>query len=197
MFSDISFLHSIIDAIPSMLFVVDEDVRILCVNAAAVRSFGMESARVLHRRAGEALRCLRSEDVPEGCGRGPACGDCVIRESVRTALQGSTVSRRHARMELRGEDAIREVHVLVTASAFSHGGRPHVLLTLEDINELLQLKSLVPICAACKKVRNAEGSWKEVSDYFGAHLDIEFSHGLCKECARKLYPGVKDRWGEY
>lgn len=54
--------------------------------------------------------------------------------------------------------------------------------------ELVQLRSLLPICAHCKKIRDAEGRWREVEDYVGAHMPADFSHGLCPECLA-LYEG--------
>jgi hypothetical protein len=50
------------------------------------------------------------------------------------------------------------------------------------------LSGLLPICASCKKIRNDEGYWEQIEGYIGDHSDAEFSHGLCPECAQKLYP---------
>jgi len=48
--------------------------------------------------------------------------------------------------------------------------------------KLEQLRSLLPICAHCKKIRDAEGHWHEVEIYVSAHMPADFSHGLCPEC---------------
>ncbi len=50
------------------------------------------------------------------------------------------------------------------------------------------LRGLIPICAACKKVRDDEGYWQEVEVYVHDHTQAQFSHGLCPSCAHKLYP---------
>jgi len=50
------------------------------------------------------------------------------------------------------------------------------------------LSGLLPICAQCKKIRDDRGYWSQVEDYFQAHSEVEFSHGICPECARELYP---------
>ncbi len=75
----------IMNAIPVPIFLVDDDVRILDLNAAASGAFGLQKEAVYHRRGGDALHCLHSHDVPEGCGGAPACQACVIRNSVATA----------------------------------------------------------------------------------------------------------------
>ncbi len=57
-------------------------------------------------------------------------------------------------------------------------------LTLRDHEraKLEQLRSLLPICAHCKKIRDAESRWHEVEDYVSAHMPTDFSHGLCPDC---------------
>ncbi len=54
--------------------------------------------------------------------------------------------------------------------------------------EISTLKKLLPICAGCKKIRNDQGFWEQVEDYFSRHSETLFTHGLCPDCMRKLYP---------
>ena len=53
--------------------------------------------------------------------------------------------------------------------------------------EIKTLKGIIPICSACKKIRDDEGYWENVADYMAAHTDAEFSHGICPDCMKKLY----------
>lgn len=55
-------------------------------------------------------------------------------------------------------------------------------------SEIRLLKGMVPICASCKKIRNDEGFWTQIEHYMREHSDVEFSHGICPECAEKLFP---------
>jgi len=50
------------------------------------------------------------------------------------------------------------------------------------------LKGLLPICASCKKIRNDDGYWQQVESYISDHSEAHFSHGICPECEKKLYP---------
>jgi hypothetical protein len=50
------------------------------------------------------------------------------------------------------------------------------------------LSGLLPICSSCKKIRDENGHWQEVENYVGNHSEVDFSHGICPECAAKLYP---------
>lgn len=72
-----------------------------------------------------------------------------------------------------------------------------VLLLIAHLNlrhdELMQtraevetLSGLLPICAWCKKVRDDDGYWRQVEDYFGRHSRVKFTHGVCLDCMDKL-----------
>jgi len=50
------------------------------------------------------------------------------------------------------------------------------------------LRGLLPICANCKKIRDDRGYWNQIESYVREHSEAEFSHGICPECAAKLYP---------
>ncbi|MFH1952792.1 MAG: hypothetical protein ABIL06_14370 [Pseudomonadota bacterium] len=50
------------------------------------------------------------------------------------------------------------------------------------------LGSFLPICANCKKIREDDDSWTPIEEYIHDHSETEFSHGICPECAKKLYP---------
>jgi PAS domain S-box-containing protein len=66
---------------------------------------------------------------------------------------------------------------------------------LKLIDELTQalariktLKGLLPICASCKKIRDDRGYWQKVELYISQHTHAEFTHGICPECVKRLYP---------
>ena len=52
------------------------------------------------------------------------------------------------------------------------------------------LSGLLPICAGCKKIRDDQGYWHQVEIYIHDHSEADFTHGLCPECARRLYPEI-------
>ena len=58
--------------------------------------------------------------------------------------------------------------------------------------EVKRLSALLPICASCKKIRDDEGYWQEIESYLHSHSDTRFSHGICPECAKELYPEFAD-----
>ena len=60
----------------------------------------------------------------------------------------------------------------------------------EALAKVKTLSGLVPICASCKKIRDDQGFWHQVEVYVRDHSNAEFSHGLCPDCARELYPDL-------
>ncbi len=57
-------------------------------------------------------------------------------------------------------------------------------------NEIKTLSGFIPICASCKKIRDDKGYWEQIETYIMERSDAEFSHGLCPECSKKLYPNL-------
>lgn len=53
--------------------------------------------------------------------------------------------------------------------------------------EVKTLRGLLPICANGKRVRTDLGSWEQIESYVREHTNAEFSHGICPECAAKVY----------
>jgi hypothetical protein len=184
-------LESVFDAMPSIIFVVDEDVRIQEYNAAAAKLMSLNQPDVFRRRGGEALNCLYAVDVLEGCGRGPHCKSCVIRNSVGEAFQGNRVVRRRAKLEIIRNGNKIEIYALISASPFRYIERLLVLLVIEDISEIAELRRLIPICSVCKKVRDDKASWSRFEAYFKEHWDVDFSHGICPECYKSEMEKLK------
>ena len=58
----------------------------------------------------------------------------------------------------------------------------------EALAQIKTLSGLLPICASCKKVRDDTGYWNQIESYIRDRSDAEFSHGICPECAKNLYP---------
>ena len=56
--------------------------------------------------------------------------------------------------------------------------------------EIKILSGFLPICANCKKIRDDKGYWNQIETYIHAHSEARFSHGICPECRKKLYPGI-------
>ncbi|MFA6505327.1 MAG: histidine kinase N-terminal 7TM domain-containing protein [Treponemataceae bacterium] len=94
----------------------------------------------------------------------------------------------------------------VRAEFVQAGGRKLRLFAMRDVTErralieklsaaLSEIKSLegiIPICASCKKIRDDKGYWQQVENYVSSHSRAQFSHGLCPDCRKIVYPQVPD-----
>ncbi len=54
--------------------------------------------------------------------------------------------------------------------------------------KIKQLKGLIPICSSCKKIRDDKGYWNRIEEYIMDHSKVKFSHSICPDCAKNLYP---------
>ena len=76
------------------------------------------------------------------------------------------------------------------------------ILTIIMIIEIVLIKNLyqririlegfLPICANCKKIRHKE-SWDQIEKYISDHSLAKFSHSICPDCMKKLYPEFYDK----
>ncbi len=93
-----------------------------------------------------------------------------VAEMRRELTQAQLEIERRREAERRSEELIRELN-----------------RALAEVNTL---RGILPICAECKKIRDEDGAWHPVESYMSSHTRAEFSHGLCPECAKKLYPDL-------
>jgi hypothetical protein len=50
------------------------------------------------------------------------------------------------------------------------------------------LEGMLPVCSSCKKIRVADDEWQQIELYIRDRSEAEFSHGICPDCAKRLYP---------
>lgn len=58
----------------------------------------------------------------------------------------------------------------------------------DALSQIKVLSGLLPICAACKQIRKADGSWQSIEGYVREHSEANFTHSICPDCCQKLYP---------
>jgi hypothetical protein len=61
------------------------------------------------------------------------------------------------------------------------------------LDEVKELRGLLPICASCKNVRDDAGYWNQIESYVQAHTAATFTHGICPDCMAKMYPDFPPR----
>ena len=83
------------------------------------------------------------------------------------------------------EGIIETVMVAVVASLV-------VAASLGLVSHLKQLQGLLPVCSHCHRIRDDQGTWRQVEAYVRDHSEAEFSHGICPECLVEHYPMYAD-----
>ncbi len=90
---------------------------------------------------------------------------------------------------LNGKNVLYSIIHDITERKTLEQEREQLIARLEKaLQEIKTLKGILPVCAACKKIRDDKGQWKQLEVYIRNHFDAEFSHGICPDCARILYP---------
>jgi len=98
--------------------------------------------------------------------------------AIATSAGGSLLQLRRRRRRWQAELDLRQQRMDLRAA----------VARLEDANaQIRRLEGILPICANCKRIHDGD-EWTAVERYVQRHSDARFSHGICPECLRKLYP---------
>ncbi len=181
------FYRNVVEAIPLPVFLVDDQLHIYRLNQAAIDLSWLDPAALLREQGKEILQCLLHADSKEGCGQGASCADCVVRNSALECLAGGTVCRHNIKFEATISGMKREMRVTVTVAPIPDEDGNVVLMVLEDMMAVTQLKEFIPICMCCKKIRDDEQYWQDIESYFTRCVGANFSHGICPACRQKHY----------
>ena len=95
----------------------------------------------------------------------------------------------HSHEDLQLDEIIAVMIFLLGASVIFSARR--LMEIRKAMSEIKQLRGIVPICASCKKIRDDAGYWQEIELYIEKHSEADFSHGICPECLKKLYPELE------
>ncbi len=129
-------LSAIYENSPVIMLVVDRERRVRKMNVSAVDMTRRPKEESIGLRGGEALRCIHAKDDLKGCGFGPACDTCGIRNAVLdTFRMGKGYRGVEARISYGAEDKTVDLCVLVSTAFLSLSGQDMVQVCVEDITE--------------------------------------------------------------
>jgi len=63
----------------------------------------------------------------------------------------------------------------------------------EDLSQIKQLQGLLPICSYCNKVHDDQNYWQKVDTYLSDRVDVQFSHGVCPDCLKRMTSRVREQ----
>jgi PAS domain S-box-containing protein len=183
---ELQMLSEAVRTIDDAVFVSDMEGNIVFVNAAFCRVYGYESREALRENVSSLWR------IP--------CGDLseVWRgETVHQRKGGVIFPAEYSRTLLKdGEEGVaRVVHVVrdVTEKKMIESEKEQLISELRDaLGNVKKLSGLLPICANCKNIRDERGGWNTIETYIAKNSEANFTHGVCPECTRELYPEYAD-----
>jgi len=112
----------------------------------------------------------------------------AIREHIGLAPdQDERESALHEELHSANNKLVNLQRVLTQKNASLQG----VIAKLQETQTgILASQGLLPICSSCKKIRDEQGDWSQVEHYFKEHAGLQFTHSICPECFKLLYPGL-------
>ncbi len=173
------------DALSRPILVIDLNYRIVDANPAACTLLRRPYDRII----------------------GQACHQISHRNKIPCWETGATYCP--VKLSMENGRAMRVVHkhqhdspykieeIVATPVFDTTGNLIYVIEELRDISQLLQPQDapsspqIIPVCAACKKIRDDRGCWQPFEHYLGDRLQARFSHSICPECQRAHYPELK------
>lgn len=185
------FLRVLFDTIPLIALVLDQNLLVTAVNKTAASFFNLKEGVITSTQGGKVLHCIHRYDDIRGCGHGPECANCIIRNTAIQARLGNSVQRAKGKFQLESEEQIEEMNVLVSAAPFLYEDQQLVVIIIEDVSQVTELQGFIPICASCKNIRDDYGYWSRLEKYIEKKSEVEFTHDLCPDCIEKLYPEIK------
>lgn len=92
--------------------------------------------------------------------------------------------------QVSGEVLVRSIRYAMERKRIENEKQQVISELQEALAKVKLLSGFLPICCSCKKIRDDQGYWQQIESYIKEHSDAEFSHGICPECARRLYPDI-------
>jgi len=130
----------------------------------------------------------------------------MVKDRIQKGASAGNIPLFEYRLRLQ-DGSIRYLSCEGTSATYAPGGTASMTGFVQDITnrkkteeelrealkKVKQLSGLLPICASCKKIRDDEGYWEAIEMYIERHSEAEFSHSLCDDCVKKLYPDFYDK----
>lgn len=184
------YCGALFNSLQEPVIVIDRDYRIFDANEAFCNKYDKSREEMMGRRCHEVTHSIKSPCFEKGL-------FCPAKRVFETGLRASATHTHY----LPGQDEVVE-EICASPVRDSEGNILHVVEELRDMTEVLKtretvrrleadvrdLSGIIPICASCKKVRNDRGYWESVEKYIRTHSSMVFSHTICSDCSKRLYP---------
>ncbi|MBF0506616.1 MAG: PhnD/SsuA/transferrin family substrate-binding protein [Nitrospirae bacterium] len=200
-------LKDITSSLAEGIYVLDEQGNIIFMNPKAEHLLGWTFTELSGKKAHDIVHGRKADGSPlslEECGIYN-----VIRAGIPFVSRNEVFTRKDGTIfpiSVVASPIMENDKVVAAVTAFRditerkqiEAEREKLIVELQEaLAKVKQLSGLLPICASCKKIRDDKGYWNQIEIYISEHSEALFSHAICPECGKKLYPEYYDKiWGE-
>lgn len=192
-----NLLRTLIDTIPDRIFVKDTQGRFLINNKAHIQALGGKDQSDVYLKTDYDFRPKELSDrYKEDDILVLQQGQSIVnREQESFSADGTTGWQLSTKIPLRDERGtiigLLGISRDITQLKKVELEREKLIRELQEaLANVKTLKGLLPICANCKRIRDDKGYWEAVEGYVMKHSDATFTHGLCPDCQKLLYPNI-------
>ncbi len=118
----------------AILALVDSERRIRKINNAGLKFIDRPEQEILGKRGGEALGCLNHLDDPRGCGYGPNCEKCPVRNTISKTFK-TGINHHHipAKLPFKIDGIEKDLHLLISTTVIDSKDEDLILIAIENI----------------------------------------------------------------
>ena len=188
-----AYLASIVSSCQDAIVGTDLHGTVVSWNAGAEALYGYAAAEMVGRSIATLIPSDRPQDLPEIHQNLGRVERAERFETIRIRKDGSQVEVSLTISPLKDSQG-KIIGVSTVGLDISKRKREEAewMRLIQELTEALAhvktLSGLVPICASCKKMRDDKGYWQQVETYIKERSDADFTHGICPDCVKRLYP---------
>jgi PAS domain S-box-containing protein len=184
-------LEAVLDQSSDPIFNILEDGTYRFVNRAFATSFLLEPEEVIGRRIWDLFSPDEAEKRMVVVHKAFATGQAVVFDVRVPSPAGDTFYITSVKPILDAGGRVSSVVCIskdITERKRVEMEREELIRSLQAaLQDVRTLSGLLPICAHCKKIRDDDGYWTQIESYIRDHSGIDFTHGICPDCAREWF----------
>ncbi|MBA4372358.1 MAG: hypothetical protein C0402_05800 [Thermodesulfovibrio sp.] len=185
-------LQKIIDGSSAVIFAKDLDGRYLFINALYEKLFGISRSNVIGKTDYDIFPRDAADKFREADLRALQA-DMPVEVEETVPHQDGIHHYLASKFPLYDNDgnpyAVCGIATDITERRQRETEREMLIKELqENIAKVKILSGFLPICASCKKIRDDKGYWNQIEEYISTHSQAEFTHSICPDCTKILYP---------
>ncbi len=191
---ELDILSQAVKSTKDSVYITDMNDHIIFVNDSFVETYGYNRNEIVGKKSRVQLKITNRKKEREKAENADL--NIQLKDeffSVRKDGYQFPISLSQSTVEDKDGNKKAVVHVLrdITDRKKAEAEIKQLVIALrEALAKVKTLSGLLPICASCKKIRDDKGYWNQIEQYIKAHAEVDFSHSICPECTKELYPDL-------